>query len=186
MMLYVKFMVSNRCKMAVEAELKKIGLHRFVIELGKVEMQEEITPEQLVRLNAGLLLSGLELMSDARAILVESIKNTIIKMVHYDTEQPKVKYSVFLSETLNHNYTYLSNLFSCETGNTIEHFIIVHKIERAKELLFYDELSLTQISYMLNYSSVAHLSNQFKKVTGLTPSSFKHLKTNNLNSLNDL
>ncbi len=185
-MLYIKFMVSNRCKMAVELELNKIGLHHFVIELGKVEMQEDITPEQLVRLNAGLLLSGLELMSDQRAILVERIKNTIIKMIHYDEEQPKVKYSVFLSQELNHNYTYLSNVFSYETGNTIEHYIIVHKIERVKELLFYDELSLTQISYMLNYSSVAHLSNQFKKITGLTPSSFKHLKNNKLKNLDEV
>jgi AraC-like DNA-binding protein len=176
MVLYIKFMVCNRCKMVVEMELNKIGLRHFIIEIGKVEVLENISQDQLIALNSGLRLSGLELMSDARTILVESIKNKIIKMIHYELEQPKVKYSVYLSNELKYDYTYLSNLFSSETGNTIEQFIIVHKIERVKELLFYDEMNLTQISYLLNYSSVAHLSNQFKKITGLTPSSFKHLK----------
>jgi len=169
-------MVSIRCKMIVKSELDKLGLHYGTVELGEVEVKENITPEQLEQLKIVLLKSGLELMDDKKAILIEKIKTIIVEMVHYADELPKTNNSDYISEKLNHDYTYLANLFSEATGITIEHFIIIHKIERVKELLLYDELNLTEISYKLNYSSVAHLSNQFKKVTGLTPTFFKQLR----------
>jgi len=162
--------------MIVKSELDKLGLHYGTVELGEVEVKENITPEQLEQLKIVLLKSGLELMDDKKAILIEKIKTIIVEMVHYADELPKTNNSDYISEKLNHDYTYLANLFSEATGITIEHFIIIHKIERVKELLLYDELNLTEISYKLNYSSVAHLSNQFKKVTGLTPTFFKQLR----------
>jgi AraC-like DNA-binding protein len=169
-------MVSNRCKLAVKDELTKLGLHFIVVEMGEVEVMEELTHDQLKALQAGLLSSGLELMDDKKSVLIEKIKNVITEMIHHSEEVPKVNYSDFISEKLDYDYTYLSNLFSEVKGITIQQFIIVHKIERVKELLFYNELNLTEISYMLHYSSVAHLSNQFKKVTGLSPSAYKQLK----------
>jgi AraC-like DNA-binding protein len=162
--------------MLVKEELDKLGLHHLGVELGEVEIMENLTSEQRNQLKAGLLNSGLELMDDHRAILIERIKNIIIEMVHSSDEYPKINFSDYLSQKLNHNYTYLANLFSEVTGITIEHYLIAQKIERVKELMIYDELNLTEISYNLNYSSVAHLSYQFKKVTGLTPTFFKHLK----------
>jgi len=179
-------MVSMRCKMAVKAELDKLGLHYTKVELGEVEVMEDITEEQRMQLKTELLKSGLELMDDQKSILIEKIKNTIVEMVHFNEELPKINFSDYLSEKLKHDYTYLANHFSEVTGITIEHYIIVHKIERVKELLLYDELNLTEISYKLNYSSVAHLSNQFKKITGLTPTFFKHLKNKKLTALNDV
>jgi AraC-like DNA-binding protein len=162
--------------MLVKAELEKLGLTYGVIDLGEVEVKEELTAPQREELGANLLKSGLELMDDKKAILIEKIKNVIIEMVHHEDELPKTKNSDYLSKKLQYDYTYLANLFSETTGTTIEHFIIIHKIERVKELMIYDELNLTQISYKLGYSSVAHLSHQFKKITGLTPSYFKSLK----------
>jgi len=179
-------MVSMRCKMAVKAELDKLGLHYTKVELGEVEIMEDITEEQQNQLKLGLLQSGLELMDDHRSILIERIKNTIVEMVHCNEELPKINFSDYLSEKLKHDYTYLANLFSEVTGVTIEHYIIAHKIERVKEFLLYDELNLTEIAYKLNYSSVAHLSNQFKKVTGLTPTFFKHLKNKRLTTFIDV
>ncbi len=169
-------MVSLRCKMVVKAELSKLGLHYEYVDLGEVVIKEDITDEQRQQLNTALLMSGLELMDNKKAILIEKIKNVVVEMVHYEDEVPKVKNSEYISQKLKHDYTYLASLFSETTGMTIEHFIILHKIERIKELLLYDELNLTEISYKLNYSSVAHLSNQFKKITGLTPSFYKTLK----------
>ena len=169
-------MVSNRCKMAVKEELKKLGLHFIVVDLGEVEIMENISAEQREQLKIALLNSGLELMDDKRAVLIEKIKNVIIEMVHHTDEMIKINFSDFLSEKLNHDYTYLANLFSEVQGTTIEQFIISHKIERIKELIIYDELNITEIAWKMNYSSVAHLSNQFKKVTGLSPSHFKQLK----------
>lgn len=169
-------MVSNRCKMAVKDELKKLGLHFIVVDLGEVEIMENITISQREQLNSALVVAGLELMDDKRAVLIERIINVITEMIHYSDDVPKVNYSDFISEKLNYDYTYLSNIFSEVKGITIQQFIIIHKIERAKELLLYDELNLTEISYKLHYSSVAHLSNQFKKITGLSPSQFKQLK----------
>ncbi len=176
MKLYIKYMVSIRCKMVVKAALDALGLQYGVVDLGEVEVKGSISSEQRENLRSILLASGLELMDDKKAILIERIKNTIVEMVHYTDEMPKIKNSVYIAERLDHDYTYLANLFSETTGTTIEQFVIAHKIERVKELLLYDELNLTQISYRLNYSSVAHLSTQFKKVTGLTPTFFKHLK----------
>jgi AraC-like DNA-binding protein len=173
---FIKYMVSTRCKMTVKEELKKLGLHFIVVDLGEVEIMEDITAEQRTQLKVALLNSGLELMDDKRAMLIEKINNVIIEMIHYSDEVPKVNYSDFISEKLNYDYTYLSNLFSEVKGITIQQFIIIHKIERVKELLLYDELNLTEISYKLHYSSVAHLSNQFKKITGLTPSDYKRIK----------
>jgi AraC-like DNA-binding protein len=169
-------MVSNRCKMTVKDELKKLGLHFVIIELGEVEIMETITAEQRAQLKASLLASGLELMDDKRAVLVEKIKNAIIELVHHSDENIKINFSEYLSEKLDHNYTYLANLFSEVRGITIEQFMIAHKIEKIKELIIYDELNITEIAWKMNYSSVAHLSNQFKKVTGLSPSHFKQLK----------
>ncbi len=162
--------------MVVKSELDKLGLHYGVVDLGEVEVKENITAEQHEQLKIALSKSGLELMEDKKAILIEKIKNVIVEMVHYEDELPKTNFSEYISERLNYDYTYLANLFSEVKGITIEHFIIAHKIERVKELLLYDELNLTEISFKLNYSSVAHLSNQFKKVTGLTPTYFKKLK----------
>ena len=186
MKLYIKYMVSNRCKMAVKEELKKLGLHFIVVDLGEVEIMETITLEQRDKLKLSLIDSGLELMDDKRAVLIEKIKNTIIDMVHHSDEMIKTNFSDYLSEKLNHDYTYLANLFSEVQGSTIEHFIINHKIERIKELIIYDELNITEIAWKMNYSSVAHLSNQFKKVTGLSPSHFKQLKDKRRSQIEDI
>ena len=177
MKLYIKYMVSIRCKMVVKEELHKLGIHHVILSLGVVEVMEDLTLEQHELLKKALLQSGLELMDDKKAILIEKIKNVIIEMVHYTDELPKVNYSDYISEKLSLDYTHMSKIFSEVNGITIEKYIIAHKIERVKELLLYDELNLTQISYILNYSSVSHLSQQFKKVTGLTPRFFKQLKS---------
>ena len=176
MKIYIKYMVSLRCKMVVKEELKKLGLHFIVVDLGEVEILEELTESQHDSLKAVLHNSGLELMDDKRSVLIEKIKKVIIEMVHYADELPKINYSDYISEKLHYDYTYLSNLFSEVKGMTIQQFIILHKIEKVKELLLYEELNLTEISYQLQYSSVAHLSNQFKKITGLTPSFFRKNK----------
>ena len=172
--------------MLVKAELKNLGLHFIVVDLGEIQIMEDITKEQREQLKAALLRSGLELMDDQKAVLIEKIKNVIVEMVHYADEMPKIKNSDYIGEKLKHDYTYLANLFSEVAGITIEHYIIAHKIEKVKELLLYDELNLTQISYKMNYSSVAHLSNQFKKVTGLTPSQFKQLKDKRRSPIEDV
>jgi AraC-like DNA-binding protein len=179
-------MVCIRCKMVVKSELEKLGLHYTTVELGEVELTDKITDNQLKNLGAALELTGLELMDDNKKILVEKIKTTIIELIHYNDDQIKVNLSTFLSERLNHNYTYLSNLFSEIKGITIEQYYIANKIEKVKELLVYDELSLTEIAWKLHYSSVSHLSKQFKKMTGLTPSHFKNLKSKKRVALGNL
>ncbi len=179
-------MVSLRCKMIVRSELENLGLHYTTIELGEIEIQETISGKKLDALSTALLTSGLELMDDKKAMLIEKIKNIVVEMIHYSDELPLIKFSDFLTSKLNYDYTYLSNLFSEVKGITIEHFIISHKIERVKELLIYNELSLTEISQKLSYSSVSHLSNQFKKVTGLTPSFFKRMRHKRLIALENL
>ncbi len=186
MKLYIKFMVSLRCKMAVKEELKKLGLHFIVVDLGEVEIMEELAPEQREALKKGLLISGLELMDDKRAILIERISNVITEMIHGSDELPMMNYSNHISEKLQYDYTYLSNLFSEVKGMTIQQFIIVHKVERIKELIIYDEMNITEIAWKLNYSSVAHLSNQFKKITGLSPTHFKQLKQKRRNPIEDI
>lgn len=170
-------MVSTRCKMAVKAELKKLGLHFVFVDLGEVEIMENISREQHEQLKAALLLSGLELMDSKKAVLIDKIKALIIETVYNSEELTKFNFPRFLSDTLNHDYAYLANMFSEIQGTTIEKVIISHKIERIKELIIYGELSITEIANKMNYSSVAHLSNQFKKTTGLTPSHFKQLKS---------
>ena len=179
-------MVCIRCKMVVKEELKNLGLHYIIVELGEVEIFEQISEEQHDRFKLALLRSGLELMDDKKSMLIEKIKNIIVELVHYSEEPLEVNFSEYLSKKLNHDYTYLANLFSEVQGTTIEKFLISHKIERVKELLVYNEFNLTEIAYRMNYSSVAHLSSQFKKITGLTPSHFKKLKHKKRNALENL
>ena len=186
MKLHIKYMVSLRCKMVVKDELQNLGLNLVSVDLGMVEILEEMTTAQREQLSVNLLRSGLELLDDKRAILIDKIKNVIIEMVHYADELPSTNYSEYLSQKLGYDYTYLSNMFSEVKGITIQQFIILHKIEKVKELLLYDELTLTEISYKLQYSSVAHLSNQFKKITGLSPSFYKQLKQKRKNNLENL
>jgi AraC-like DNA-binding protein len=162
--------------MAVKAELEKLGLHFTYIDFGEAEVREDLSIEEQKLLNAGLKRSGLELMDDKKSMIIEKIKLLIVELVHYSDEPLKKNLSDYLSEKLNYDYTYLANLFSEVQGTTIEKFFITHKIERVKELLVYDELNLKEIAFKLHYSSVAHLSSQFKKQTGYTPSHFKHLK----------
>lgn len=186
MKLYIKYMVSLRCKMMVKEELTKLGIHYVIVDLGVVDILENITQLQHDLLKENLLKSGLELLDDKKSVLIERIKNVIIEMIHYSDELPKVNYSDYISEKLNYDYTYLSNLFSEVKGVTIQQFIIIHKIERVKELLLYDELNLTEISYQMHYSSVAHLSNQFKKITGLSPSYYKQLQQKRKENLENM
>jgi len=169
-------MVSNRCRIMLRDELQKLGLHFVILDWGEIDVMEDLTAEQRSQLSEGLQGTGLELMDDKKSILIEKIKHIIIDMIYHSDEIIKVNFSNHLSEKLNHNYTYLANLFSEVQGTTIEQYIINHKIEYIKELMVYGELNLTEIAYKMNYSSVAHLSNQFKKVTGLSPSHFNKLK----------
>lgn len=179
-------MVSQRCKILVRHELENFGLTPVKIELGIVEILEAISIEQRKLLSSRLQQSGLEMVEDKKDILIDRIKNVIIEMIHYSDELPKANYSDFLSEKLHYDYKYLSNVFSEEKGITIQQFIILNKIEKVKELLLYGELNLSQISYRLHYSSIAHLSNQFKKVTGMSPSHYKKMKLSRKSSLEDL
>lgn len=179
-------MVSARCKIVVKEELKKMGLHFIIMDLGEVEIMEKLSFEQIEDLKVSLFQSGLELMDDKRAMMIEKIKSVIIEMVHHTDVMIKINFSNHLSEKLNHDYTYLANLFSEVQGTTIEQFIISHKIERIKELIIYGELNITEIAWKMNYSSVAHLSNQFKKMTGLSPSHFKKLKEKRRRPIEDI
>lgn len=186
MKLYIKYMVSLRCKMVVKQELKNLGLHFAIVDLGVVEILEKITDKQREELRENLLKSGLELLNDNRNILIERIVNVIIEMVHYSDELPKENYSTYISNKLGYDYTYLSNTFSEVKGITIQQFIINHKIEKIKELLLYNEHTLSEIADKLHYSSVAHLSNQFKKTTGLSPSYYKKLKQKRSQNLENM
>lgn len=174
--IYIKYMVSLRCKMMVKQELEKLGIEYRALDLGVVELSEDINEKQRSQLKTNLLKSGLELMDDKKSILIEKIKNVITEMIHNTDELPKVNYSDYISEQLGYDYTYLANTFSEVKGITIQQYIITNKIEKVKELLLYDELNLAEISYKMHYSSAAHLSNQFKKITGLTPSYYKKLR----------
>jgi AraC-like DNA-binding protein len=179
-------MVSNRCKIVVKEILKEMNLHFILVDLGEVDIMETISDEQRELLKNELLESGLELMDDKKSILIEKIKTIIIQMIHHTEEDIKINFSDYLSEKLHHNYNYLANMFSEVQGITIEHFIINHKVEKIKELMIYGELTITEIAYKMNYSSVAHLSTQFKKVTGLSPSHFKQLKDKRRNPLEEI
>jgi AraC-like DNA-binding protein/ActR/RegA family two-component response regulator len=184
--LHIKHMVSNRCKMAVQKELKQLGLHFSIVGLGEVDVMESLSLGQREQLNSNLIKIGLELIDNNKTILVEKIKITIIETVQNIDKNLKINFSHYLSETLNHDYTYLANLFSQVQGTTIEQFFINHKIEKAKELLTYAELSIAEISLQLNYSSPAHLSTQFKKVVGVSPSQFLKLKENRRKPIDDI
>lgn len=185
MKLYIKYMVSLRCKMVVQAAMKRLKIKYSSLELGLVETEAPVTKKKRQQLSDLLGKSGLRVLDDKKSILIEKIKTTIIEMVHYAHDVPNQNFSEFLSAKLGYDYTYLSNTFSEVKGITIQHFIILHKVERIKELLLYDELNLSEISYKLHYSSVAHLSNQFKKITGLTPSYFKKLGKKRKHNLED-
>jgi len=184
--LYIKNMVCIRCKMVVKDELTKLGIPFTAVELGEAELPENISDDLRASVKAALLRFGLELMDDKKSILIQKIKTAIIELVHYSEEPLTVNLSVYLSQQLQHDYTYLANLFSETQGTTIEKFFISHKIEKVKELLVYNELNLTEIAFQMHYSSVAHLSTQFKRVTGLTPTYFKKLKNKRRSMLDDI
>ena len=186
MKLYIKYMVSLRCKIMVKEELKKLKIKYLSVDLGIIELTEGISPKQRAELKKNLTICGLELMDDKKSILIERIKNVIIEMIHYADELPDKNHSDYISEKLDLDYTYLSNLFSAVKGITIKQYIIIHKIEKAKELLLYEELNLSEISYKLDYSSVSHLSNQFKKITGLSPSYYKKMQKKRESNLENL
>ncbi|OYU56202.1 MAG: AraC family transcriptional regulator [Chitinophagaceae bacterium BSSC1] len=179
-------MVSTSCKNATRDALRAMGLHFIIVELGEVDLMETLTQTQREQLKAKLLESGLELMDDKRSVLIERIKNVVIQMVHYSDEVLLINFSDYLSEKLQLDYTYMSNLFSEVQGTTIEQYIIANKVERIKELIIYNELNITEIAWKMHYSSVAHLSNQFKKVTGLSPTHFKRLKERKRNPIEEL
>ena len=186
MKLYIKYMVSDRCKIAVKEIFKKLGIHVIQVELGVVEVLNELPENTILKLKNALLFLGFELIEDRRTILIERIKNTVIEMVHHSDDMLKVNFSDYLSEKMNYDYTYLANIFSEVQGTSIEHFIITHKVERIKEFIIYDELSITEIAYKMNYSSLAHLSGQFKRITGLTPSYFRKLKLKRLEPIENI
>lgn len=175
-------MVCQRCQMVVKSELEKLGIYCLSVEVGVVETIGILSPDQLHEIEAVLLSAGLELMDDKRNILVERIKVVILKMINHSDEPLKTNFSNYLNTKLNLDYTYLANIFSEVEGTTIEHFIIINRVRKVKELICNQELNLTEISWKLNYSSVAHLSTQFKKITGITPSSFKHMECNSLHA----
>ncbi len=176
MKLYVKYMVSLRCKMAVKSALEEIGMPYGAIDLGEINLKSVPTEEKLGQLKKNLLKHGLELMEDKKAVLIEKLKTLVIEMIYFEEGYNAIKHSDYISDNLKQKYTYLADLFSEATGLTLENYIIAKKTERVKELLLYDELTITEIAYRMNYSSVAHLSAQFKKATGLTPTFFKNLK----------
>ncbi|AMR30013.1 AraC family transcriptional regulator [Mucilaginibacter sp. PAMC 26640] len=176
MKIYIKNMVCIRCKMLVKQQLKKLSIPFTTVELGEVELPGEINIKQVADFKTVLQKFGLDILDDRKSLLIENIKKVIIELIHYQEEPIKLKFSEHLSEKLNYDYNYMSNLFSEIEGVNVEHYMITHKIEKVKELLIYDKLSLTEISYKMQYSSVAHLCNQFKKITGLTPTHFKKVK----------
>ena len=169
MKIYIKYMVSQRCKMAVKEVLKNMGLHFVFVDLGVVETMEDLSAEQRLELKSALLELGLELMENKKAELAQQVKKLILDMIYNSEEEMRISFTAYLSEQTGHDYPHLANLFLESQGITIQQFMIIHKVERIKELIIYGELSITEITWKMNYSSVAHLSNQFKKVTGLSP-----------------
>lgn len=183
--LHIKNMVCSRCQKVVRRELESLGLHPLTVELGQVTLQEKEEDIDKNALEKSLAMHGFGLLDDKKAKVIEKIKRTIIETVHHGSSANS-NYSTILSQQTQLDYTYLSSLFSSNEGVTIEKYIILQRIERVKELLIYDELSLKEIAYQLGYSSVAHLSNQFKKITGITPSSYKKLQENNRKPLDEI
>jgi len=186
MILYIKNMVCDRCKLVVKSELLKLGLHTISVKLGEVELNKDLNASEKLLVNDMLKQIGFSLIDDKTSLMIERIKTLIIELIHQKNSELKTNLSDLLSSQLNRDYNYISNLFSEVEGRTIEHYYIAQKIEKVKELLVYDELSLSEIADLLNYSSVAYLSNQFKKVTGLTPSFFKNIKVNKLKPLDQV
>ncbi|MCW3126220.1 MAG: transcriptional regulator, AraC family [Bacteroidetes bacterium] len=186
MKLYIKNMVCNRCSILVKAELEKQGLHILSVSLGEAEIQGSISLSKQKVLEANLSIYGFELIQDKNGQLIEKIKNTVVELIHHSTEDINTTYSVYISRKLNHDYSYLSKLFSESNGMTLEQYIIAQKIEKVKELIVYDELSLGDIAHKMHYSSIAHLSRQFKSITGFTPSAFKKLKHNLRKSIEEI
>jgi len=186
MKLYIKNMVCTRCKMVVRSELEKLGLHPVSVDLGEVDINEELEGFQRQDIHTALQKFGFALLDDKKSVVIERVKNLIVDLVQNKNNQLKTNLSDYLSRELNHDYSYITNLFTQVEGTTIEQYFIAQKIERVKELLVYDEMSLSEIAFQLNYSSVAHLSTQFKKVTGLTPSHYKQLKEKRRRPLEEL
>ena len=186
MKLYIKNMVCNRCIMVVKSELEKFGLHPISVKLGDIEIAEDLSKEKIVDLNKILLNLGFVIIDDKKSQVVEKVKNLIVELVHFKDNRFKTNLSDYIVAAIGHDYSYISNLFSQQERNTIEHYYILQKIERVKELLVYNELSLNEIAFQLQYSSASHLSKQFKKVTGVTPSFFKNGKEKNRLSLENL
>lgn len=184
--IFIRNMVCIRCQMVVKAELEKLGIRYTEVKIGEVNTVKDVPRDKLDQLDIVLKKAGLLLMDDKKSILVEKIKAAVIELVHYTEEQIKTNLSDYLSEKLNYDYTYLANLFSEVKGITIEKFYLTHKIEKVKELIVYDELTLSEIAYKMHYSSVSHLSNQFKKITGLSSSHFKKLKNKRRRTLEDV
>ena len=186
MKLYIKNMVCSRCKMVVKAQLENIGLRPLSVNLGEVEIEENLSKAQLAHLDTLLKSLGFELIDDKKSQTIEKIKNAIVTLVHHTDQEIKTNLSAFITSQIHQDYNYLSNLFSEVEGTTIEKYFIAQRIERVKELIVYDELSLSEIADQLGYSSVAYLSNQFKKVTGFTPSYYKSLKENKRKNIEEL
>lgn len=187
--LYIKNMVCNRCKMAIQLELERLGLHPEKVSLGEVTIiEDDLSTDILKQFDAALLSLGFERIDDRKARLIEAIKNKVIQMIHYPNGvERKFNWSTVLVDEMHYEYNYISTLFSAVEGITLEQYIIRQKIEKAKELLFYDELNLSEIAHKLGYSSVAHLSGQFKKITGFTPSALKKSReTNQRKSLDNI
>ena len=179
-------MVCNRCKMVVKSELEKFGLTIITVDLGKVEILEESIENQKQKLEKSLQLLGFELLDNKTSIMVERIKNLIIDLVHNHNTILKINLSQYLSQDLSQDYNTISHIFSGAEGTTIEHYFIAQKIEKVKELMLYDEFSLSQIAHKMQYSDIAHLSNQFKKVTGFSPTAFKNSKNKTRIHIEDL
>ena len=186
MKLYIKNMVCSRCKMVVKAEIEKAGLQPVSVELGEVELKETPSEAQLLQLNTALKALGFEMIDNKKIQTIEKIKNIIVTLVHHADHDIKTNLSSCITSQIHQDYNYLSNLFSEVEGTTIEKYFIAHKIEKVKELLVYDELTLSEIADKLGYSSVAYLSNQFKKITGFTPSYFKTLKEHKRRNIEEL
>lgn len=176
MKLYIKYMASIRSIMFVKSVLDTIGIRYRAVDIGEIDIFHVLNSDQYLQLRKALLMKGFELIDDKRIVLVERIKSIIVEMIRSHEACPKFNFSDYVSKRMNYDYTYLANLFSDVTGITIEYYVIAHKVERVKELLVYEGLNLSEISYRLDYSSVAHLSSQFKKVTGLTPSFYRRMK----------
>lgn len=179
-------MVCSRCKMIVKAELEKVGIHPQTVDLGEIEIETSPTQYQLSALEHSLRQFGFEIIDDRKSQIINKIKNVIVKLVHHSGGNIIVNLSGFISSEINLDYHYLSNLFSEVEGTTIEKYFINQRIEKAKELIVYDELSLSEIAYQLGYSSVSYLSNQFKKITGLTPTHYKALKQHKRKNIEEL